>query len=129
MPLGIEILSDDIERFHAALAQHVEQLPVDQLESLPVAIECGVAAGLGAQRAFEVVDYRKQVLDQIGGNRFGQSSPFAIGPLAIVVEFRAGSEQAIVRARPAPAGARTPCRRRFPSLAMRRAWSCPRRNR
>ena len=53
-------------------------------------------ARIGAQRALQVVDERKQLFDQVGGRRLRQRLALALGALAEVVELRGLAQQEVL---------------------------------
>ena len=59
--VGVEVGAERLDRAHAALAQDLAELPVDQLDAAAVRL-AAVAARVGLQRALEIVDRAAAVL-------------------------------------------------------------------
>ena len=97
MDVRVEIGAERLDRRDAALAQQVEQLPVDQLDARAVARERGGRIGCRrrGERALEVVDERQHVLQQLGRGVLGQLAALAIDALAVVVELGRRAQQPV----------------------------------
>ena len=64
MEVRIEVRAERFDRLHAALAQDLEQLTVDELDAAAIGVRA-VSAGLGLQRALEIVDERQQIANDV----------------------------------------------------------------
>ena len=95
MKVRIEVRAERVDRLHAALAQRLDQLLVNELDAAPDRTG-RLGAGVGLERPVHVVDEREQFLEQIRGGRFRQLDPLALDPLAVVVELGGLAQQPIV---------------------------------
>ena len=68
---------------------------MDQFDAAAIGLGA-LAAGIGLERALEVVDERQQLAEQIGGGRLGLRLPLALGAPAVVVELRGLAQQQIL---------------------------------
>ncbi len=68
---------------------------MDELDAFAIGFRA-VGAGVGLQRAFEVVDERQQIAHGVGRDRLGHALPIALDALAVVVELGRLAEQPVV---------------------------------
>ena len=94
MHVRIEVRPDRRDRGDPATRQQVVQLLVDDLDAGAVGL--GAGAGIGAQRALEVVHDRQQVLEHRRGRALAGLAALALDALAVVVELGRRAQQAIV---------------------------------
>ena len=90
----IEVGAERVDRGHPALAQEVQHLLVDQLDAL--AQRVGVR-GRRLQGALEVVHDRENLGQDVRLRVVGKVAPFAVDPLAVVVELGRRAEQAVLQ--------------------------------
>jgi hypothetical protein len=101
MQVRIELLPDSLDGDHAAPAQDVAELTVDQLDAAAVRLGA-FRARVGLERALEVVHQRKQLLDHAGGGRVGPRLALAFDALPVVIELGRLAEQQVVVLVPLP---------------------------
>ena len=68
---------------------------MDELHAAAICLRT-VGAGVGFERALEVVDERKEIAHDVGGDRLGHALPVALHALAVVVELGRLAQQPIV---------------------------------
>ena len=95
MMVRIEIGAQRLDGPDAPLPQDLHQLPLDQFDAAAIGLG-PLAAGIGLERALEVVDQRQQLAEQIGGSGFGLRLPLALGAPAVIVELRGLPQQQIL---------------------------------
>ena len=91
MQVRIESLPGGIDRLQADLLKRIDQPLVDQLNALGV-IAIG---GFHFQGALEIVHHRQQFLNQIHRRELHEVGALALATPARVVEFGAGTQQAV----------------------------------
>ena len=68
---------------------------MDELDAAAIGFRA-VGAGVGLERALEIVDERQQIPHDVGGDRLGHALPIALDALAVVVELGGLAQQPIV---------------------------------
>ena len=92
--MRIEFGAECFNWFHAPPLQDVLQLAVDQLHTLAIGFR-PLRARISAQSALQVIDQRKQLLNDVERRRLFERLPLALGALAEVVELRSLTEKEV----------------------------------
>ena len=92
--MRIEFGAECFNWFHAPPLQDVLQLAIDQLHTLAIGFR-PLRARISAQSALQVIDQRKQLLNEVERRRLFERLPLALGALAEVVEVRSLTEKEV----------------------------------